>query len=145
MGLARVLLDHYGHGELRGAVRGGTAVCRRCVVAAGGVVALRAVAAWFAGSLGVLAAGLDSLLDAALSGLNWFSTLGADRPADPEHPFGHGKVESLVGSLQAVLIAVVALVIGLQAVERLFVQRPVTDTGWGVAAMLVSELVALYL
>ncbi len=122
-----------------------TRLFRRSVIAALGLFALKAVAAWMTGSLAVLASGLDSLLDAAMSGLNWFSGVKADKPADPEHPFGHGKVESLVGVVQAVLIAGVALAIGLQAVDRVIEPRPVTATMWGVGVMLFSALVALHL
>lgn len=122
-----------------------TRLFRRSVIAALGLFALKAAAAWMTGSLAVLASGLDSLLDAAMSGLNWFSAVKAEKPPDPEHPFGHGKVESLVGGVQALLIAAVALVIGVQAVDRVLTPRPVTATLWGVAAMIVSAVVALYL
>ena len=122
-----------------------TRMFRRSVTAAVGLFLLKAAAAWVTGSLAVLASGLDSLLDAALSGLNWYSALKADKPPDPEHPFGHGKIESLVGGLQGLVLAAVAVGIGLQALERVVEPRPVTGTGWGVAAMLVSAAVALYL
>ncbi len=122
-----------------------TRMFRRSVTAAVGLFLLKAAAAWVTGSLAVLASGLDSLLDAALSGLNWYSAVRADKPPDPEHPFGHGKIESLVGGLQGLVLAAVAVGIGLQALERVVEPRPVTGTGWGVAAMLVSAAVALYL
>jgi len=122
-----------------------TAIFRRSVFAAVGLFLLKATAAWVTGSLAILASGLDSLLDAALSGLNWYSALKAAEPPDREHPFGHGKVESLVGGVQALLLAGVAVLIGVRAVERILQPQPITETGWGVAAMLVSAAVALYL
>jgi ferrous-iron efflux pump FieF len=122
-----------------------TGIFRRSVMAAIGLFLLKLAAAWMTNSLAILASGLDSLLDAALSGLNWYSAVKAAEPPDREHPFGHGKVESLVGGIQALLLAGVAMLIGWQAVLRLLTPQPLSSTGWGVAAMLVSAIVALYL
>jgi ferrous-iron efflux pump FieF len=122
-----------------------TSIFRRSVLAAVGLFLIKAAAAWLTGSLAILASGLDSLLDAAISGLNWFSSLQAARPPDREHPFGHGKVESLVGGVQALLLAGVAILIGVRAIGRIVEPEPVSDTGWGIAAMLISAVVALYL
>ncbi len=118
---------------------------QRTVGAALGLFLLKSAAAWVTGSLAVLAAGLDSLLDAAISGLNWYSTVKADAPPDSEHPFGHGKVESLVGGVQALLLGGVAVAIGVQAFRRVLAPRPLAATGVGVAVMLLSAAVALRL
>lgn len=120
-------------------------IFKRTVGAALGLFLLKLLAAWATNSLAVLASSLDSLLDVALSGLNWYSTVKAEKPPDPEHPFGHGKVESLVGGIQALLLGGIALVIGAQGVRRMMQPEGLQGTGWGVAAMLVSAAVALYL
>lgn len=122
-----------------------TTIFRRSVLAALALFGIKLVAGLASNSLAVLASGLDSLLDAALSGLNWYSSLKADAPPDREHPFGHGKVESLVGGLQAMVLGAGAVVIAVQGVSRLLHPQPIQSTGWGVAAMLVSGLVALLL
>ena len=73
-----------------------TTIFRRAVVAAIGLFVLKVAAAIATNSLAILASSLDSLLDAAFSGLNWYSAVQAEKPPDPEHPFGHGKIESLL-------------------------------------------------
>ena len=120
-----------------------TSIFRLSVAAALGLVLLKLGAAWWTNSLAILASGLDSMLDVALSGLNWFSARKAEEPPDTEHPFGHGKVESLAGGIQALILAGVAVFIGVQGVERLRAPEPVVGTTWGVGVMLVSALVAL--
>jgi cation diffusion facilitator family transporter len=122
-----------------------TAIFRRAVFAAVGLFAIKVIAALATNSLAILASGMDSLLDAVFSGLNWYSAVQAEKPPDPEHPFGHGKIESLVGGFQALLLATVAVLIAYQAVDRLWAPQPVAATGLGVAAMLVSAIVALAL
>lgn len=120
-----------------------TSIFRLSVAAALGLVLLKLGAAWWTNSLAILASGLDSMLDVALSGLNWFSARKAEEPPDTEHPFGHGKVESLVGGIQALILASVAVFIGVQGVERLRSPEPVVGTALGVGVMLISALVAL--
>jgi len=120
-------------------------IFRRAVLAAIGLFVLKVVAAIATNSLAILASSLDSLLDAAFSGLNWYSAVKAEEPPDPEHPFGHGKIESLVGGLQALILAVVALVIAYYAIGRVRSPQMVEGTALGVAAMLISALVALML
>lgn len=122
-----------------------TTIFRRAVLAALGLFVLKVVAAIATNSLAILASSLDSLLDAAFSGLNWYSAVKAEEPPDPEHPFGHGKIESLVGGLQALLLAVVAMVIAYYAIGRVRSPQVVEGTALGVAAMLISALVALML
>jgi cation diffusion facilitator family transporter len=122
-----------------------TTIFRRAVLAAIGLFVLKVVAAIATNSLAILASSLDSLLDAAFSGLNWYSAVKAEEPPDPEHPFGHGKIESLVGGLQALILAVVALVIAYYAIGRVRSPQMVEGTALGVAAMLISALVALML
>lgn len=122
-----------------------TDILRRSVVVALGLVAIKLMAAWLTNSLAILASGLDSLLDVVLSGLNWFSVVKAEKPADPEHPFGHGKIESLVGAAQALLLAAVAVGIALQAAARLWNPEPVQATLWGILAMTISAAVAFLL
>jgi len=119
-----------------------TSVLRSAVLVASGLFALKLAAAWATGSLAVLASALDSLLDGAISAFNWYSVREADRPPDPEHPFGHGKVESLVSFGQALLLTAVGVVIALQALERLGDPRPVEASHWGIAAMVVSGVAA---
>ncbi|HJO03708.1 MAG TPA: cation diffusion facilitator family transporter [Acidobacteriota bacterium] len=120
-----------------------TSIFRLSVAAALGLVLLKLGAAWWTNSLAILASGLDSMLDMGLSGLNWFSAKKAEKPPDSEHPFGHGKVESLMGGIQALILAGAAVLIGFQGIERLRSPEPVVGTIGGVVVMLVSALVAL--
>lgn len=66
----------------------------------------KAAVALMTGSLAVLAAAVDSLMDVACSGLNAFFLRVAADPPDAEHAYGHGKAEALSGVIQAVIIAV---------------------------------------
>ncbi|MEA5672292.1 cation diffusion facilitator family transporter [Pseudomonas sp. MH2] len=102
------------------------------------LVLAKAIAWWLSGSVSLLAGLTDSALDAVASFLNLLAVHYALRPADDDHRFGHGKAEALAGMAQALFIAVSAVLIGFQAVERLQTPQQLGDTGAGIAVMLLS-------
>ncbi|HEY8531854.1 MAG TPA: cation diffusion facilitator family transporter, partial [Limnochorda sp.] len=72
-----------------------------------------------AGSTALLADAFDTLAD-ALKGLVVLGGLVvARRPADQDHPYGHGKAESLASLAVGVLVAGAGVEIGLQALDAL--------------------------
>jgi ferrous-iron efflux pump FieF len=97
------------------------------------------------GSLAVLAAAVDSLMDVACSGLNAFFLRVAADPPDAEHAYGHGKAEALSGLIQAVIIAIGGFWLigrGLWYVVR---PEPVRSPETGVAVAVVALVVSLVL
>ncbi|AGI22597.1 cation diffusion facilitator family transporter [Pseudomonas sp. MT3] len=102
------------------------------------LVVAKAIAWWFSGSVSLLAGLTDSLLDGAASFLNLLAVHYAIRPADDDHRYGHGKAESLSGLAQALFIAVSAVLVGTQAIDRLQHPQPVEAAGWGIAVMALS-------
>jgi cation diffusion facilitator family transporter len=75
----------------------------------------------YTGSIAILTDALDSAEDTVASTFAFFSVRVSARPADVEHPYGHGKVESLAAAAQALLIAGGGAFIVYQAVRRLVV------------------------
>ncbi|CAM3202782.1 cation diffusion facilitator family transporter [Pseudomonas plecoglossicida] len=109
------------------------------------LVLSKAVAWWLSGSVSLLAGLTDSALDAVASFLNLLAVHYALRPADDDHRFGHGKAEALAGMAQALFIGVSAVLIGVQAVERLQAPQPLGDTAIGIGVMLLSLALTLAL
>ncbi len=90
------------------------------------------------GSLSVLASLVDSGLDAAASLLNLVAVRFSLKSADSDHPFGHGKAESLAGLGQALLIGFSAIFVISRAVDRFIHPRPLAEVGVGIAVMLAA-------
>ncbi|EKT4468092.1 cation diffusion facilitator family transporter [Pseudomonas putida] len=109
------------------------------------LVLSKAMAWWLSGSVSLLAGLTDSALDAVASFLNLLAVHYALRPADDDHRFGHGKAEALAGMAQALFIGVSAVLIGVQAVERLKTPQPLGDTVAGIAVMVLSLVLTLAL
>ncbi|MFA7892751.1 cation diffusion facilitator family transporter [Pseudomonas putida] len=109
------------------------------------LVVSKALAWWLSGSVSLLAGLTDSALDAVASLLNLLAVHYALRPADDDHRFGHGKAEALAGIAQALFIGGSAVLIALQALERLRNPQPLGDTAIGIGVMLLSLVLTVAL
>lgn len=107
------------------------------------LMVLKLVVAVMSGSVAVLSDGIDSAEDVMASAFVLWSVRLSARPADEEHPYGHGGAESIAASAQAVLITGGAAFIGYQAIQRLIVGEVEIGIGLGLAAMLVTGAVNL--
>ena len=98
----------------------------------------KAVAWWLSGSVSMLAGLTDSLLDGAASLLNLIAVHYALRPADEDHRYGHGKAEALAGLAQALFVGASAVLVAVQAIDRLQHPQPLGAQTLGIAVMLLS-------
>ncbi len=97
------------------------------------------------GSVALLADALHSLSDTATSVVVIVGFRMSRRPADREHPFGHGRVESIAGVVIAVLLAVTAFEIGRAGVERIIKPRTVAADTLVIGAVAATLVVKLWL
>ena len=118
---------------------------RASVAVASALIVTKAVAWWLSGSISMLAGLTDSLLDGVTSFLNLLAVHYALRPADDDHRYGHGKAESLAGMAQALFIGVSAVLIAVQAVERLKNPEPVGAPWIGIGVIVFSLLMTVAL
>jgi cation diffusion facilitator family transporter len=80
---------------------------------------MKLVGGTLGGSVALLSDAAHSLVDAVISAALLFAFIIAQRPADPEHPYGHGRVESLAGQVVSLILIGLAIAIGLGAVASL--------------------------
>ncbi|MHB1133342.1 MAG: cation diffusion facilitator family transporter [Chloroflexota bacterium] len=95
------------------------------------LTAIKLVVGVLIGSVSVLAEALHSAVDLVAAGMALFAVRTSAKPADAGHPYGHGKVENVTGTLEALLIFLAAGVIIWEAVQRLLygVELPTVDAG----------------
>ena len=112
------------------------------VAAAALLTTLKAAVGLLTGSLGILSEAAHSALDLVAAVITYTSIRVADKPADPEHPFGHGKVEHLSAFVQTGLLAVTSVWIVVEAIRRLFFSGShVATSGWAFAVLALSILI----
>src|SRR5271155_2678669 len=75
------------------------------------------------GSLGVLSEALHSTLDFVAAVITYLSVRVADKPADAQHLYGHGKVESFSAFVERALLLFTAIYIIWEAFQRLLFGR----------------------
>ena len=89
-------------------------------------------------SVAMLSSLIDSMLDLVASLITLFAVRQAMVPADSEHRFGHGKAEPLAALAQSGFIAGSALLLLVEAIDRLFTPQPIQATNVGIAVMMFS-------
>lgn len=104
-----------------------------------GVVKL--VAGLAIGSISLVADAVHSFSDLVTSGVVIWGFSAAARPSDREHPFGHGRLESVAALVIAVLLLVAALEFAMASVRRLLAPQAVTAS-WTLLAVLVVTVIA---
>ncbi|RMG02298.1 MAG: cation transporter [Nitrospirae bacterium] len=105
------------------------------------LVFLKGTVGFVTGSMSILSEALNSATDVVASLLAFFSVREAEKPADTEHPYGHGKYENLSGLVEALLITAAAGVVFYEAAVRLIEGTGLRVPFVGVAVMGVSMLV----
>lgn len=102
------------------------------------LVAAKLVIGLAIGSVSVLSEAIHSGVDLLAALIALFAVRSSGKPADAEHPFGHGKIENLSGAVEALLIFLAAGWILYEAIGKLIWPEPIEQPGWGVAVMALS-------
>jgi cation diffusion facilitator family transporter len=104
-------------------------------------IALKALAWWLTGSVGLLSDAIESTVNlaGALMALAMLSI--AVRPADAGHRHGHGKAEYFSSSFEGLLIFVAAVGIAYVAIERLVSPRALEAVGAGLVVNVVASAI----
>jgi cation diffusion facilitator family transporter len=114
-----------------------------------GVTALlQVVVVVISGSVALLADTVHNFSDALTAVPLWVAFVIGRRPASRRYTYGFGRIEDLAGLFIVAMIAISALVAGVESIRRFFEPQPVQNLGWVLAAGLIgfagNELVAVY-
>jgi cation diffusion facilitator family transporter len=114
-----------------------------------GVTALlQVVVVIITGSVALLADTVHNFSEALTAVPLWVAFVIGRRPASRRYTYGFGRIEDLAGLFIVVMIAISALVAGVESIRRFVEPQPVTNLGWVLAAGLIgfagNELVAVY-
>jgi cation diffusion facilitator family transporter len=110
------------------------------IAASGGLTLAKGVVGLLTGSLAILSEAAHSLIDLAATVMTYFAVRISGKPADEEHHYGHGKVESITALAETALLFVLSGVVIWEAVVRLTGAQghAVEVTFWAFAVIAVS-------
>ncbi|MGH6676069.1 MAG: cation diffusion facilitator family transporter, partial [Xanthobacteraceae bacterium] len=94
------------------------------IAASAGLTLAKAVIGALTGSLAILSEAGHSLLDLAATILTYFAVRISGKPADAEHQYGHGKVESVTALIETALLFLLTGIVIWKALQRLVGAQP---------------------
>jgi cation diffusion facilitator family transporter len=89
------------------------------IAASAGLTVAKTVIGLLTGSLAILSEAGHSLLDLSATVLTYFAVRISGKPADAEHQYGHGKIESVTALAETALLFVLTAIVVFEAVQRL--------------------------
>ncbi|MFA1778823.1 cation diffusion facilitator family transporter [Bacillus velezensis] len=107
------------------------------------VVMLKIVVGIITGSVAILSEAIHSFLDLIAAFIAFISVRISKKPADTGHPYGHGKVENLSGTIETILIFAAGIWMIYECVQKLVNPAPVHLPVLGIVVMLAGALINL--
>ena len=116
------------------------------IAASAGLTAAKAIIGLLTGSLAILSEAGHSLLDLAATVLTYIAVRISGKPADAEHQYGHGKVESVTALIETAFLFLLAAAVVFEAVQRLLGERvyAVEATAAAFAIIAISIIVDFF-
>ena len=106
------------------------------------ITAFKIIVGLLTGSMGILAEAAHSGLDLAAALMTFLAIRIAAKPADQEHPYGHGKIENLSAMFETLLLLITCAWIVWEAGHRLVSgQVNITVNVWSFLVMVTSIIV----
>lgn len=113
------------------------------IAASAGLTVAKALVGLATGSLALLSEAGHSLIDLAATVMTYFAVRISNKPADDEHHYGHGKVESISALAETALLFVLSGIVVYAAAARLLTaaEHRVEATAWSFLVIVVSIVV----
>ncbi|MBL8101219.1 MAG: cation transporter [Anaerolineales bacterium] len=106
-------------------------------------IALKTIAYFLTGSVGLLSDALESLVNLAGALMALAMLTIAARPADEDHAYGHSKAEYFSSGVEGTLILIAAVSIIIAAVPRFISPRPLEQVGLGLGVSVIASVINL--
>jgi cation diffusion facilitator family transporter len=87
----------------------------------------------------------ESIINIVAASVALYSIIISSKPADKDHPYGHGKIEYFSAGFEGLLIAIAGLVIIYSGIEKIIIGAEPTKLGIGILLLGVSSAANLAL
>lgn len=108
------------------------------------LIIFKVMAGVLSGSVSIISEAIHSGMDLVASFIAFYSVRTSAKPADKEHPYGHGKIENISGIAEGILIFVAAGLIIKEAVEKIYHPVEIQQTSLAIGVMLGAALVNVF-
>lgn len=107
------------------------------------LIIIKILAGILSGSVSIISEAIHSGMDLIASLIAFFSVRNSGKPADREHPYGHGKIENISGITEGLLIFVAAGMIISEAIEKIKTPAEIEQATLAIVVMLAAAAVNL--
>ena len=116
------------------------------IFASGGLTIAKAVVGLFSGSLAILSEAAHSFSDFIATLVTYFAVRFAGKPADAEHHYGHGKIESIAALAATALLFLLSGLVIAAAARKLLAggEHDVNITIWAFGVIILSIIVDFF-
>lgn len=104
-------------------------------------VILKFIVGLVTGSVAILSEAIHSSLDLIASVIAYISVRTSRQPPDRQHPFGHGKIENVAGTVETLLLFAAGIWIIVESVKKMFHLEPIRLPILGISVMLFTALI----
>ncbi|MBO7521124.1 MAG: cation transporter [Opitutales bacterium] len=104
------------------------------------LLVLKFAAYFITNSMAIFTDAMESIVNVAAGAISLYGIFLASRPKDGDHPFGHGKIELLSASLEAMMIIAAGCLIIYESARRFFNEQPLSSLDVGIAIVAFSGL-----
>lgn len=102
------------------------------------LMALKFLGYWITGSSAILSDALESIINVVASGFGLVSIIISAKPADENHPYGHGKIEFFSAGFEGALIIAAAVGIFIQGMKQVLHPQDLPNLGEGLLFLLLA-------
>ena len=99
----------------------------------------------FSGSVSIIADAFNNLSDIGSSVVTLLGFKLSKKPADPDHPFGHGRIEYISAFIVAVFILLVGLELLKSSAEKIFNPTSLNISIWVMIGLGASIIIKLFM
>lgn len=103
-----------------------------------GLTFLKLFVGILSGSVGMFSEGIHSFLDLISAAISFFTVRHAIKPADDDHPFGHGKFETLSSLFESLLLVIAAVLIVIEGYDHFMKPHPIQYQNLAILTILGS-------
>lgn len=97
------------------------------------------------GSISITADAVNNFSDAGSSVITLIGFKMANKPADPSHPYGHGRIEYISGMIVAFIVLIFGVELMKSSVDRIMNPVELTYNLWGIVVLALSIVFKLWL
>lgn len=144
--MTKFILKHFVKEDSRNQ-RQAYAICASIVGILSNIVlfTVKGLIGFFAGSMAMISDAFNNLSDCLSFCISLVGFRIAGKPADKEHPFGHGRIEYLITLVVVVFIFIVGFEFLSQSLQRIKNPIPTKATPWMVLILIFTIIVKLWL